>query len=48
MNDAWQEGNDAFWAGKDVTDNPYDIGTESEGDWLEGWEDAYEDAAQGV
>lgn len=36
-NDAFDEGYDAYWDGRDVSDNPYDEETEERRHWEDGW-----------
>jgi ribosome modulation factor len=38
--DAFQKGYDAYWDGLDVTDSPYDEGSEENLAWHEGWYEA--------
>ncbi len=40
------EGEEAFRAGKDETDNPYTAGTDEALDWADGWDDARCEAGQ--
>jgi hypothetical protein len=37
INNAYDEGYDAYWDGGDVSDNPYDEGTDERPFWEEGW-----------
>jgi hypothetical protein len=37
MKDPWNKGADAAENGADITDNPYEEGTEEYDDWEDGW-----------
>jgi ribosome modulation factor len=37
VNDAYEEGYDAYWNGADISDNPFDEETEERQLWYEGW-----------
>jgi hypothetical protein len=36
-NDAYNEGYDTYWDGGEVSENPYDDGTEERRCWEDGW-----------
>lgn len=38
---AYDRGGDAYWGGVKPLANPYVVGSEAHGLWLEGWEGAY-------
>jgi hypothetical protein len=43
MNDQWQEGYDAFFAGAEWTDNPYhEFDDKRFGEWMKGFDDGEE------
>jgi hypothetical protein len=48
MDDEFNEGMDAFNDGKDITDNPYEDGTEAYFEWDRGWYKAHMDDGDGL
>lgn len=44
----FDEGIDAFHDGKDVSENPYEAGTEEFSEWRLGWRTAYHDQEAGL